>query len=231
MANILVVDDEKEIAQLIEVHLELEHHNVIKYLDPRSIDEKILGDIDVAILDIMMPGIDGLTLCYQLREKGYIFPIIMLTAKDSDIDVINGLAFGADDYIKKPFNPMELLARINAQLRRLQRFSASENNNPSTLYFNGLSMDEETHQCYLYKKQVMLTPIEFSILYLLMKNQKKVVSSEEIFESIWKQKYLESNNTVMTHVQNIRKKLNDIGKDRKFIQTIWGVGYKLDDKI
>ncbi len=229
MATILVVDDEAEIADLVEVYLQMDHHEVLKFTRPEEVLQAELGLVDAAVLDIMMPGIDGLALCRRLRQAGHTFPIIMLTAKDSGQDIIGGLAFGADDYMVKPFNPLELVARLNAQLRRAQQFSAPARQ--SCLQFNGLLVDAEAHSCSLYGKRVVLTPIEFSILLLLMQNQGKVLSSELIFETIWQEKYLESNNTVMTHIQKLRKKLGDTEKHKRYIQTIWGVGYKLDDKV
>ncbi len=233
MANILVVDDEAEIADLVEVYLQMDHHEVLKFNRPEEVLLAELQQVDAAVLDIMMPGIDGLGLCRKLRQAGHTFPIIMLTAKDSGQDIIGGLAFGADDYMVKPFNPLELVARLNAQLRRAQQFSfpAGQNQGQNSLQFNGLLVDVEAHACYLYGKRVVLTPIEFSILLFLLQNQGKVLSSECIFETIWKEKYLESNNTVMTHIQKLRKKLGDTQKNKRYIQTIWGVGYKLDDKL
>lgn len=231
MAKIMLVDDETEIADLIEVYLSMDHE-VLKFADPLLVLEEDLTDVDAAVLDIMMPGIDGLSLCRKLRQSGHTFPIIMLTAKDEDRDIISGLTFGADDYMIKPFNPLELAARINAQLRRVRQFSSPPSEEAPAMYeFNGLVIDPLAHTCHLYGKQIILTPTEFSILLLLMQNKGRVISSEEIFETIWKEKYLESNNTVMTHIQKLRKKLNDTENRKKFIQTVWGVGYKLDDKI
>lgn len=235
MATIMIVDDEAEIADLIEIYLQMEHHTVLKFTDPAKVLEADLSAVEAAVLDVMMPGIDGLTLCRQLRKQGCTFPIIMLTAKDSDRDIIGGLAFGADDYMIKPFNPLELTARLSAQLRRVRQFSgraAVPPAQPAGLHqFNGLEVDANAHTCTLYGGPVVLTPTEFSILLLLFQNQGRVLSGEEIFETIWKEKYLESNNTVMTHIQKLRKKLDDTGKRKKFIQTIWGVGYKLDDNL
>lgn len=231
MAKVLIVEDEVEIADLVEIYLKMDHHDVLKFTKPLPVLTADLSDIDAAVLDIMMPDMDGLTLCHKLRQAGHTFPIIMLTARDSDQDIIGGLAFGADDYMTKPFNPLELTARISAQLRRAQQFSAPSTSAANTYEFNGLQLDPKAHDCFLYGKKVILTPTEFSILLLLMQNKGQVISSEKIFETIWQEKYLENNNTVMTHIQKIRKKLKDTEKNKKFIQTIWGVGYKLDDKI
>lgn len=232
MANILIVEDEVEIAELVQVYLQMNHHTAKIFANPLLVLEDDFSEVDAAVLDIMMPHMDGLTLCKTLRGAGHTFPIIMLTAKDRGNDIISGLSFGADDYMVKPFNPLELVARINAQLRRTQQFLPAQHGVQNSLcLFHGLAMDETAHTCTLYEKPVVLTPTEFSILLLLLKNQGLVISSEEIFESIWQEKYLESNNTVMTHIQKIRKKLGDTEKDKKYIQTVWGVGYKLDDKL
>lgn len=231
MANIMIVDYEIEILDLIEVYLQNAGHNAIKYNHPAQALENDLSHIDLAVLDVMMPDIDGFSLCRQLRDKGYTFPIIMLTAKDDDKDKINGLVLGADDYMVKPFNPQELVARIGAQLRRITKYSAADaNGHASGIYdINGLVVNEDAHTCTLYGKKIDLTPIEFGILLLLCKNRGKVMSSETIFETVWGEKYLDSNNTVIVHVQNLRHKLEDTGKRKKFIQTVWGVGYKINE--
>ena len=233
MAKILIVEDEAEIGDLIKIYLDMNNYETSIFTNPLKALESDLTNVDAAVLDIMMPEMDGLTLCKKLRELGHTFPIIMLTAKDSEDDIIGGLAYGADDYMVKPFKPLELMARISAQLRRVQQFSTQNpTNTVSNIYqFNGLEVDEAAHTCYLYEKQIILTPTEFSILHLLIKNRGKVISGEELFETIWEEAYLESNNTVMTHIQNLRKKLGDTETRKKYIQTVWGVGYKLDDKV
>jgi len=233
MANIMIVDDEVEILELIEAYLTGDVHTVFKYDNPIDVLSASLENIDLAILDIMMPGMDGLTLCRKIRER-HTFPIIMLTAKDQDTDKINGLSLGADDYMVKPFNPLELLARINAQLRRARILSAPTGNgntkdNPELLEIRGLRVDVQAHTCTLYGKEVILTPTEFSILILLCQNKGKVISSERIFESVWGEKYFDGNNTVMVHMQKLRKKLGDTKKRKDYIQTVWGVGYKIEE--
>lgn len=234
MANIMIVDDEVEILELIEAYLVGDVHTVFKYDNPEAALSSPLASIDLAVLDIMMPGMDGLTLCRKIRER-YTFPIIMLTAKDGDYDKINGLSLGADDYMVKPFNPLELLARINAQLRRAQMLSsasepdhATEEDHPDLFEIRGLRVDVRAHTCHLYGKEVILTPTEFSILLLLCRNKGNVISSEEIFESAWGEKYFDGNNTVMVHMQRLRKKLGDTKKHKDYIQTVWGVGYKIE---
>lgn len=225
MAKILVVDDEVEIGDLLSIYLIDNKHEVEVFRSPKKILEQQNLDYDLAILDIMMPVMNGFELCQEIRDRGYNFPIIMLTAKDEDQDKIKGLMLGADDYIVKPFNPLEVVARINAQLRRSKLLVQKE----EEMYeYNGLQLFPSQHKCLLLGKELIFTSTEFAILYELFKNQGKVISSEEIFESVWKEKFLDSNNTVIVHVQSIRKKMGDINKKKKFIQTVWGVGYKIE---
>lgn len=233
MANIMVVDDEVEILDLIEAYLTGDVHTVFKYDNPAGALAAPLEKMDLAILDIMMPGMDGFMLCRKIRER-HTFPIIMLTAKDQDADKINGLSLGADDYMVKPFNPLELLARINAQLRRVRISSAPAGadipkEDADVLEIRGLRLDTQAHTCTLYGKEVALTPTEFSILLLLCQNKGKVISSEKIFESVWGESYYNGNNTVMVHVQKLRKKLGDNRKQKDYVQTVWGVGYKIEE--
>ncbi|MDL2253733.1 response regulator transcription factor [Ruminococcaceae bacterium OttesenSCG-928-I18] len=228
MAHILVVDDEAEIADLIEVYLQNERHTVTKCTHPQQALELEKGIADLAILDVMMPGMDGFELCRRLRHAGENYPIIMLTAKDAAGDKINGLALGADDYMVKPFDPLELIARVNAQLRRANLFSAKGTGEEEVIELSGLELRPKAHTCTLYGKPVDLTPTEFSILLLLCQNRGRVIGSEEIFEAVWREKYLDSNNTVMVHIQKLRKKLGDTAKRKKYIQTVWGVGYKIE---
>ena len=226
--NILVLDDEKEIADLVEVYLKNENYNVYKFYNSKDaikcIDEVPL---DLAILDIMLQDIDGFKICKYIRDKGLKFPIIMLTAKIEDNDKIKGLTLGADDYITKPYNPLELVARVKAVLRRYKLYNKEIDND--ILEIRGLVINKKEHSCYLYDKNIDLTPIEFEILLYLMTNKGKVVSSEELFEKVWKEKYFDSNNTVMVHIRRIREKLGEDTKRPKFIKTIWGVGYKIED--
>ena len=226
---VMVVDDEKEIADLVEVCLVNEGYHVVKYYSPL---EALAGyekeKPDLGIIDIMMPGIDGLTLCRRIREKA-VFPIIMLTAKTGDLDKITGLANGADDYLTKPFNPLELVARVKAQLRRYLVYQLKDQGEEAHLIeINGLVIDNETHEASLYEKPLRLTPTEFEILWLLCKNRGKVISSEELFEQVWQEKYLDSNNTVMVHIRRLREKMHEQPRNPKFIKPVWGVGYKID---
>ena len=166
-------------------------------------------------------------ICKYIREKDLAFPVIMLTAKVQDIDKINGLSIGADDYITKPFNPLELIARVKACLRRYKKYNYTPNDN-NVIDISGLVIDKRTHICSLYDKKIDLTPREFSILQYLCENEGKVVSSEELFEKVWQEKYLDCNNTIMVHIRRIREKLGESTKNPKFIKTVWGVGYKVE---
>lgn len=229
--KILVVDDETEIADLIQVYLNNDGYTVYKFyngVDALKCIEKT--EIDLAILDVMLPDIDGFRICQKIREKFY-FPVIMLTAKIDDSDKIMGLTIGADDYITKPFNPLEVVARVKTQLRRYQRYNNSKQN--QTIVKNeydirGLIINRDSHKCFLFGKEISLTPIEFSILWYLCEHQGKVVSSEELFEAVWKEKYLDNNNTVMAHIGRLREKMNEPAKKPKFIKTVWGVGYEIE---
>lgn len=225
--NILVVDDEKEIADLIEVYLKNENYNVYKYYD----SEMVLSDIDalnidLAILDVMMPGIDGFDLCKKIRDN-YNFPIIFVTAKVEDIDKISGLTIGADDYITKPFQPLELMARVKAQLRRYKRYNQVLDEN--IIDFRNILINNDTHEFYFNGKKVELTPIEFSIMWHLCKNKGNVIKTDDLFMEVWGEKYFEKdNNTIMVHIRHLREKMNDCGRNPKYIKTIWGVGYKIE---
>ncbi len=226
--NILVVDDEKEIADLIEIYLKNEGYNVYKYYSSVNIlDDLEKLNIDLAILDVMMPDIDGFSLCSKIREN-YNFPIIFETAKVEDIDKISGLTIGADDYITKPFQPLELVARVKAQLRRYTRYNKVENNQ-NVIDFRNIEINNDTHEFRLNSLLIDLTPIEFSILWILCKNRGNVVKTDDLFMEVWKEKYYEKdNNTVMVHIRHLREKMNDNPKNPKYIKTIWGVGYKIE---
>ena len=223
--TILIVDDEKEIADLVELYLRNENYHIEKAVDSETaldiLEKKKIG---LALLDIMLPDMAGFTLCKKIREK-HLFPIIMLTAKNTDIDKINGLTLGADDYITKPFSPLELTARVKTQLRRFREYNSKE----SDVYDkNGLYVCNDTHICTLYDQPIALTPTEFKLLWYLCERQGKVVSSEQLFEDVWEEKYLDNNNTVMSHIARLREKLGEPPRKPKFIKTVWGVGYKID---
>lgn len=228
--KILVVDDEQEIADLVEVYLRNENYKVYKvYTAKDALACVETTDLDLAILDVMLPDISGFALCQKIREK-HLFPIIMLTAKVEDMDKITGLTLGADDYITKPFNPLELVARVKTQLRRYTRYNAGDNIPAAKNEFSikGLHICQDSHECTLNGAALSLTPIEFNILWYLCERCGSVVSSEELFEAVWGEKYLDNNNTVMAHVARLREKMHEPSRQPKFIKTVWGVGYKIE---
>lgn len=230
--KILVVDDEKEIADLIEVYLQNENMDVYKFYSGEDALVCIKSmDIDLAILDVMLPDISGLSICQAIRNKGYTYPIIMLTAKDGEMDKITGLTLGADDYITKPFLPLELVARIKAQLRRYKKYNANSVT-PTTeriLKHAGLVMNLKTYECQLNEKSLTLTPTEFSIMRILLENKGSVVRSEELFHEVWQEEYYsKSNNTITVHIRHLREKMEDTGDNPRYIKTVWGVGYKIE---
>lgn len=229
--HILIVDDEKEIADLIELYLKNDGYTVHKFYNGRDalkcIEETSL---DLAILDIMLPDADGFQICQKIREKFY-YPVIMLTAKVEDGDKIMGLTIGADDYITKPFNPLEVVARVKTQLRRYMRYNNSVSRQPEEISeydIRGLIINKDTHKCTLFGKELQLTPIEFSVLWYLCEHQGSVVPSEQLFEAVWGEKYLNNNNTVMAHIGRLREKMNEPARNPKFIKTVWGVGYTIE---
>ena len=225
--KILIVDDEKEIADLVEVYLQNEGFSVTKANSGKEASEYIETlDFDLAILDVMLPDIDGFSLCEQIR-KSKTYPVIMLTAKTGFSDRISGLSLGADDYVTKPFNPLELVARVKAQLRRYRQYNENERADIIEIS-GGLEINKATHTCSLYGEVLNLTPIEFGIVSLLCENAGKVVSTKEVFEKVWGEEYLDSNNTVMVHIRRIREKMHERSRDPKFIKTVWGVGYKIE---
>ena len=225
--RIFLVDDEKEIADLIELYLKNDGYDVIKCSDGKTALDMIRTEVfDLAILDVMLPDVDGFTLCREIRKK-YNFPVIMLTARTSDADKISGLTLGADDYVTKPFNPLELLARVKAQIRRFYQYNTTDAEK-DIIEISGLEVDAAKHVCRLYGEELDFTPIEFKIVHMLCKNAGNVVSTQEIFESVWEEKYLDSSNTVMVHIRRIREKMHEKPKNPKFIKTIWGVGYKIE---
>lgn len=229
--GILVVDDDKEIADLVEIHLVSDGYTVYKaYGAKDGLEIMRTKDIKLAILDIMMPEIDGLTMCKRIRETSTI-PIIMLSAKSNDLDKIIGLSNGADDYVIKPFNPLELMARVKSQMRRYTTFNVSSTEvkvEEKELVLENVKINKENHKVIAYGKEVKLTPIEFNILYLLASNLGKVFSTDEIFERVWNEKMFEANNTVMVHIRRLREKIEVDSRNAQIIKTVWGVGYKIE---
>ena len=227
MATVLIVDDEEDMRELVGIYLKNEGYNICKAVNGQEALQ-CLSDmqIDLAILDVMMADMDGIALCMEIRKKSNI-PIIMLSAKDQDMDKVIGLSAGADDYLAKPFNPVELVARVKAQLRRFNDFN--ERKPSSILEYMELSMNLETHRVFLNLKEVQLTPKEFAILELLWKNKGNVFSTEHIYDSLWsEEEAYDINNVVMVHIRNLRSKIEPDIKNPQYIKTVWGVGYKFE---
>ncbi|WAW14224.1 response regulator transcription factor [Peptostreptococcus equinus] len=229
--NILVVEDEKEIAEAIEIYLKNQGYNIIKASNGQEGLEQIeKNEIHLALVDIMMPIMDGTSMIIKLREK-YNFPVIILSAKNEEVDKIMGLNVGADDYVNKPFKPLELLARVNSQLRRYTKylnFSGDADDNKEDAYvIGGLELNENTRSVSVDGVNIKITPIEFKILNLLMKNPGRVFSSEEIYEKVWNETAINTD-TVMVHIRNIREKIELDSKNPRYLKVVWGVGYKID---
>lgn len=230
--KILVVDDEKEIADLIEVYLQNENMEVYKFYSGKDALACIGSvEFDLALLDIMLPDINGLSLCQDIRSRGYTYPVIMLTAKDGETDKITGLTLGADDYITKPFLPLELIARIKAQLRRYKKYNASPAAPAAEqmLKHAGLVMNLKTYECRINGESLALTPTEFTILKVLLQNRGSTVRSEDLFHEVWQEEYYsKSNNTITVHIRHLREKMKDTGESPRYIKTVWGIGYKIE---
>ena len=229
-ANILVVDDEKEIADLVEIYLTGDGFRVFKaYNAAQGLSVLEKEHVDLAVLDVMMPDMSGIDMCRKIRESRNI-PIIFLTAKSGDLDKIMGLSVGADDYMTKPFNPLELSARVKAQLRRFRELSGAPAPaaKEGVLTVRGLVISRPDHKVTVDGVELRLTPIEFDILYLLAASPGRVFSTNEIFEQVWKEEAYEANNTVMVHIRRLRSKLGDDRRADKIITTVWGVGYKIE---
>ncbi|MEC0126996.1 response regulator transcription factor [Paenibacillus pabuli] len=226
MNTVLVVDDDPEIRDVIHVYLRNEGYHVIEAADGEEALNIIkTTSVHLVILDVMMPKLDGIKACFKIREISTT-PIIMLSAKEEDIDKITGLTTGADDYMIKPFNPLELLARVKAQLRRQTLMGNADFN--SLILIKDLIIDKSKHSVKLKEAEIPLTPLEFSILALLASHPGQVFSSEKIYEAVWKEPYGYSDNTVMVHIRNLREKLKENPRDPHYIKTVWGVGYKID---
>ena len=225
---ILVADDEKEIADLVALYLENEGYRAVKCYDgTQAMDIVEKERLDLAILDIMLPGASGLDICRRIRER-HNSPIIMLTAKGEETDKITGLTMGADDYMTKPFLPLELVARVKAQLRRYKRYNTGLQQD-DVLEISGLSLNVKTHECFLNEKLLNLTPTEFSILRILCQRKGQVVSAEELFHLIWEDEYYtKNNNTITVHIRHLREKMGDSFEHPKYIKTVWGCGYKIE---
>ncbi|CQR47428.1 Transcriptional regulatory protein WalR [Paraliobacillus sp. PM-2] len=225
--NVLVVDDEKEILEAIEIYLKSEGVTVLKAKDGIEALEIVHeNEIHLILLDIMMPRLDGIAATYKIREKKNI-PIIMLSAKSEDTDKILGLQVGADDYITKPFNPMELVARVKSQLRRYVTFGTF-NGGKKVIDLNGLVIDQDAKQVTVHGEIVKLTPIEYKIVELLMTNAGRVFSIDEIYERVWNEPNYNAENTVAVHIRKIREKIEIDPKNPRYLKVVWGIGYKME---
>lgn len=231
--HILIVDDEQELAELLAVYLRNSGYRVTLCGDGACALRCVKQEhVDLAILAVMLPDMSGFDICRTIREE-HFFPIIMLTAKIEDNDKIYGLTLGADDYITKPFNPLEVVARVRTQLRRASQYNSASHGTDEPLIeeidIRGLVINKTTHRCTLYDENISLTPLEFDILWYLASHRGRVVSSEELFEAVWQEKYLKnSSNTVMAHIGRLRDKLHEPAKHPKFVKTVWGIGYEIE---
>ncbi|MGL6200203.1 MAG: response regulator transcription factor [Lachnospiraceae bacterium] len=229
MMNILVCDDDKEIVEAIQIYLEQEGYHVIKAYDGmQALDLLKQEKVDLLIIDVMMPRLDGIRATLKIREENSI-PIIILSAKSEDVDKILGLNVGADDYVTKPFNPLELVARVKSQLRRYTKLGSTVNQEKQSLYTaGGLAIDDELKEVTVDGETVKLTPIEYNILLLLVKNQGRVFSIGQIYESIWNEEAIGADNTVAVHIRHIREKIEINPKEPRYLKVVWGVGYKIE---
>lgn len=228
--TVLVADDDPEIRDVVGIYLRGEGYRVIEAEDGLKALEALEREkVDLIVLDVMMPGLDGIRACFKIREKSNV-PIIMLSAKGEDIDKIAGLTTGADDYVAKPFNPLELIARVKAQFRRMTLAGATgaKAGDDAVIEIDDLMIDRKRHLVTVRGKEVSLTPLEFSILELLASHRGQVFNVEHIYRNVWKEDKVCSDNTVMVHIRNIREKVEEHPREPRYIQTVWGVGYKVE---
>ncbi|MBS7303849.1 MAG: response regulator transcription factor [Lachnospiraceae bacterium] len=228
MTNILVCDDDKEIVDAIEIYLMQEGYGIVKaYNGEEAIEQLKKNDIKLMIIDIMMPKLDGIRATMRIREYSSI-PILFLSAKSEDSDKILGLNIGADDYITKPFNPLELIARVKSHLRRYTKLGNEVENDDNIYKAGGLLINDETKEVTVEGESVKLTPIEYNILLLLVKNQGRVFSIDQIYENIWEEEAIGADNTVAVHIRHIREKIEINPKEPRYLKVVWGVGYKIE---
>ena len=229
--KILIIEDDQSVAELERDYLEINGGFDCDLYDNgnQGLQAALSQDYALVIVDVMLPGLSGFEICRTIRQQ-HFFPIIMLTAKIDDNDKIFGLTLGADDYITKPFNPLEVVARVRTQLRRASQYnSAASGEAVEEIDIRGLVINKTTHRCTLYAESINLTPLEFDILWYLASHRGRVVPSEELFEAVWQEKYLKnSSNTVMAHIGRLRDKLHEPAKNPKFIKTVWGIGYDIE---
>ena len=228
MYNILVCDDDREIVEAIEIYLSKEGYNVIKAYDGlEAIEILKKEDIQLLLIDIMMPRLDGLRATLKIREKSGI-PIIILSAKSEDSDKVIGLDVGADDYITKPFNPLELIARVKSQLRRYTKLGTMAGQKSNVYTVGGLEVKDDSKEVTVDGESVKLTPYEYKILLLLVKNQGRVFTIEQIYENVWEEEAIAADNTVAVHIRHIREKIEINPKEPRYLKVVWGVGYKIE---
>ncbi|MFS0671387.1 response regulator transcription factor [Peribacillus frigoritolerans] len=225
--KILIIDDDKEIRNLVGIYLENEGMLTEKFVDAIEAMKFLQkNEVDLIVLDIMLPKMDGIQACMKIREERNV-PIIMLSAKSEDMDKIQGLMSGADDYLSKPFNPLELIARVKSQLRRTNKYNTNLSANKNVIEIGELKINVDTRQVYVQNQEVRLTPKEFEILELLARNKGIVLSVQKIYEAVWKEEFLKSDNNVMVHITKIRDKIEQDPKRPIYVKTVWGVGYKI----
>ncbi|ARC86280.1 hypothetical protein U732_141 [Clostridium argentinense CDC 2741] len=224
--KVLIVDDDNEIRNIVSIYLKNEGYEVLQAENGYEALELIKAEsIDLVLLDIMMPKINGIEVCNEIR-KNYIMPIIFLSAKDGEVDKILGLSSGAEDYITKPFSTVELIARVKSQLRRYKRYNQTDKNE-KIIEIGNLKINSDTRQVFVGNREVSLTSKEFDILELLVRNKGIIMSIPRIYETVWKEEFFKSDNTVMVHITNIRQKIEEDPKNPIYIKTVWGVGYKM----
>ncbi|MDS1003985.1 MULTISPECIES: response regulator transcription factor [Clostridium] len=228
MEKILIVEDDTDISNILQLYLEGASYEILKAENGAEAMKQLVKQPDLVILDLMLPDIDGLSICKSIRKK-YYYPIIMITAKNADQDKILGLSYGADDYITKPFNPLEVVARVKAQLRRYKKYGENITDTES-IYYKALTLNQKSKQVSINGKEIKLTPTEFKILEVLLKKKGEVLSGEELFNFIWEDEYYsKSTNTITVHVRNLREKMGDSFEKPEYVKTVWGVGYIIEE--
>lgn len=228
MYNILVCDDDKEIVEAIDIYLTKEGYHVIKAYDGVEAMEKLKSEeVHLLLIDVMMPRLDGIRATLKIREESSI-PIIILSAKSEDSDKVIGLDVGADDYVTKPFNPLELIARVKSQLRRYTKLGSMTKQNENVYTVGGLEVNDETKEVTVDGESVKLTPVEYNILLLLVKNPGRVYTIEQIYENVWNEEAVAADNTVAVHIRHIREKIEINPKEPRYLKVVWGIGYKIE---
>lgn len=227
MEKILIIEDDEDIRDILRVYLEGQAYEIWESENGAEAMEQLIKQPDLIILDLMLPDIDGLSICKSIRKK-YHYPIIMITAKNADQDKILGLSYGADDYITKPFNPLEVVARVKAQLRRYKEY-AENITDTERIYHKGLTLNQKSKQVNINGREIKLTPTEFKVLEVLLQRKGEVLSGEELFHFIWEDEYYsKSTNTITVHIRNLREKMRDSSEKPEYIKTVWGVGYIIE---